>query len=130
VAEDQSEWLQYLGRIVPEEWRLKKANKVTSEARVTQVMEWLVQGWTRREIVAEVEKLFGLKSSRADDLLRLARQQFVKDYEDINRKELVAESIERYDFLYKAGVSQRQLAVSIAAIQAKLKMLGVDSVKS
>jgi len=115
---------------VPEEWRLKKANKVTSEARVTQVMEWLVQGWTRREIVAEVEKLFGLKSSRADDLLRLARQQFVKDYEDINRKELVAESIERYDFLYKAGVSQRQLAVSIAAVQAKLKMLGVDSVKS
>jgi hypothetical protein len=115
---------------MPEEFRVNKANKVTISIQISAVMGWLVEGWTRREVVAEVEKLWGYKTTKADELLKLAREQFVKDYENIDRKQLVAEAIERYDFLYKAGVHQRQLAVSIASMQAKMKMLGADSIKS
>jgi CHASE3 domain sensor protein len=127
VAEEQAEWLQLLGRFVTEEWRLNKANKVTIEMQVTQVMQWLVEGYSRRDIIAKVEELWGNKVRKADELIAAARKQFVEQAENLNRQDLVAESIEKFRHLYHAGLNQRQLAVSIAAQQALLKMVGADT---
>ena len=110
-----------------EKWRSEKANKVILEQQITQTMKWLVEGYSTRDIYAKVEELWGNGPRKADDLIRAARKQFVDQVENINRKELVAESIEKFRHLYQLGLGQRQLAVSLAAQQAVLRMVGADS---
>ena len=103
------------------------ATKFTKETQVTEVMRMMTRGFSRQDIMEESLKLWGLKRSATDELIKRARIQFVDQYEEVDRRHIVAESLDRYNFLYKEGVNQRQLAVSIAAQQAMAKMLGVDS---
>jgi hypothetical protein len=110
-----------------EAWRSRKANKVILEMQVTQVMRWLVEGYSTRDIYAKVEELWGNGPRKADNLIRAARNQFVEQVENLDRKELVAESIEKFRHLYQLGLGQRQLAVSVCAQQAILRMVGADS---
>ena len=51
---------------------------------------------------------------------------FVKQWENVDRKEMVSESMCRFDKLYRLGIQQRQLAVSHAAEMAKCKLIGID----
>ena len=102
-------------------------SKVAIEMQVTQTMQWLVEGYSTRDIYVKVEELWGNKSRKADDLIAKARKKFVEQAERLDRKELVAESIEKFRHLYQAGLNQRQIAVSIAAQQALLKMVGADT---
>jgi hypothetical protein len=105
------------------------ATKFTKQRQITEVMRMLTRGYSRVDILEESEKLWGLKRSATDDLIRAARKEFVEQYQHLDRKELVAESIDRFQFLYREGVKKNQLAVSIAAQQALNKMIGIDSTK-
>ena len=51
---------------------------------------------------------------------------FVMQWENVDRKEMVCESMCRFDKLYRLGIQQRQLAVSHAAEMAKCKLIGID----
>lgn len=100
---------------------------VDKEQQVSVVMQWLVEGHSRKDIVEKAAEVWNCGSRKVDDLIARARHQFVENVANIDRKQIVAEAIERYDYLYKKGVEQRQLAVSIAAQQAKMKMIGADA---
>lgn len=106
-----------------------KATKEQKHQQIVQVMEWLTEGWSRGEIVQECHKLWGysLENPRQqDDLIARARREFVKQWETVDRKEMVSESMCRFDKLYRLGIQQRQLAVSHAAEMAKCKLIGID----
>jgi len=115
-----------MGRLMPLPHDNTKYNRITIEMQINQVMQWMVEGMTRRQIIPEAEKVWGCKSRKVDDLIAAARKKFVEQAENLDRKEIVAEAIERYHHLYQAGLGQRQLAVSIAAQQALMKMIGAD----
>jgi hypothetical protein len=100
---------------------------VEMEQQVGKVMQWLVEGCSRGDIIQKSAEVWGCKTRKVDDLIARARMEFVKQVAGLDRKQVVAEAIERYDYLYKKGVEQRQLAVSIAAQQAKMKMIGADA---
>jgi hypothetical protein len=51
---------------------------------------------------------------------------FIKQWETVDRIELVSESMCRFDKLYRLGIQQRQLALSHAAEMAKCKLIGLD----
>ena len=54
-----------------------------------------------------------------DKLLRDARKEWVKTLEEIDRKEYVAEIMLKFDLLFERGLTQKQLAVSHAALTAQ-----------
>ena len=94
-----------------------------------QVMEWLTEGLSRAEILQESHKLWGysVDSPRTvDELISRARREFIKQWVTVDRKELVSESMCRFDKLYRLGIQHRQLAVSHAAEMAKCKLIGLD----
>jgi hypothetical protein len=107
-----------------------KATKFGREAQITQVMAWMTRGYSRQDILAESASIWGLGKTSTDNLIRAARVKFVEQYQEVEREQIVAESLDRYNFLYKEGINTRQLAVSIAAQQAMAKMIGVDSPKT
>ena len=84
---------------------------------------------SRAEILQESHKGWGysVDSPRTvDELISRARKVFVKQWENVDRKEMVCESMCRFDKLYRLGIQQRQLAVSHAAGMAKCKLIGLD----
>jgi hypothetical protein len=106
-----------------------KATKEQRRQQIALVMEWLTEGWSRQEIIQEANQLWGysLENPRVvDDLIGRARKEFVKQWETVDRKEIVSQSLSRFDKLFKLGIQQRQLAVSHAAETARNKLLGLD----
>ena len=106
-----------------------KATKEQKHLQIVQVMEWLVEGLSRAEILQESHKLWGYSvdsPTTVDELISRARKEFVKHWENVARKEMVSESMCRFDKLYRLGIQQRQLAVSHAAEMAKCKLIGLD----
>jgi hypothetical protein len=106
---------------------MPKTTAVEREQQLTVVMQWLVEGYSRGEIIQKAQEVWDCGIRKVDDMIAQSRQQFVDNVAKIDRRQIVAEAIERYDYLYKKGVEQRQLAVSIAAQQAKMKMIGADA---
>ena len=105
------------------------ATKEQRRQQIINVMEWLTDGWSRAEIVQEANKLWGysLENPRVvDGLISKARKEFIKQWETVDRKEIVAESMCRFDRLYRLGIQQRQLAVSHAAEVQRGKLIGLD----
>ena len=106
-----------------------KATKEQKRQQIALVMEWLTEGWSRNEIVVEANKRWGYSLENptvADQLIAKARQEFVKHWESVDRKEIVSQSLSRFDKLFRLGIQQRQLAVSHAAETARNKLLGLD----
>jgi hypothetical protein len=61
-----------------------------------------------------------------DELISRARKEIVKQWENVDRKEMVSESMCRIDKLYRLGIQHRQLAVNHAAEMAICKLIGLD----
>ena len=61
-----------------------------------------------------------------DNLLQEARKQWVKELEAIDRKQFVSEIMRKFDLLYERGLTQKQLAVSHAALTAQAKLLNIN----
>ena len=92
-------------------------------------MECLTEGLSRAEILQESHKSWGYSVDAprtVDELISRARKEFVKQVGIVDRKEMVSESMCRFDKLYRLGIQQRQLAVSHAAEMAKCKLIGID----
>ena len=106
-----------------------KATKEQKREQIALVMEWLTEGWSRQEIIIESCKRWGYSvesPSSVDQLIARARREFVKHWESVDRKEIVSQSLSRFDKLFRLGIQQRQLAVSHAAETARNKLLGLD----
>ena len=106
----------------------EKATKVEQRLHAQQVMEWMVQGWSRQKIRQEGCRLWGYTNERSiDRIIKIAREDFVAAWEGVERKEFVCELLEKFNHLYERGLEQRQLAVSHASLTAQAKLMGLDS---
>ena len=92
-------------------------------------MEWPSNGWNKAELVEESHKLWGYSLAnprQQDDLIARARKEFVKQWEAVDRKEIVAVSMCWFDRLYRLRIQERQLAVSHAAEVQRGKLIGLN----
>ena len=51
---------------------------------------------------------------------------WVEELNQIDRKEFFSEVMKKFDLLYERGLTQKQLAVSHAALTAQVKILHLD----
>ena len=90
---------------------------------VSEVGQWQIEGVGRPEIVRRCSERWGYGERNVDKLLRDARKKWVKTLDAIDRKEYVAEIMLKFDLLFERGLTQKQLAVSHAALTAQMKLL-------
>jgi hypothetical protein len=100
-----------------------KATKLQRELIVQEVGQWQIEGVGRTEIARRCAERWGYKSRNVDQLLQDARKQWVKELDAIDRKEFVSEIMRKFDLLFERGLTQKQLAVSHAALTAQMKLL-------
>ena len=103
-----------------------RATKLQRALIVQEVGQWQIEGVGRAEIVRRCSDRWGYGSRNVDKLLQEARQQWVKELEAIDRKEYVAEIMRKFDLLFDRGLTQKQLAVSHAALTAQMKLLHLN----
>ena len=90
---------------------------------ISEVGQWQIEGVGRQEIIRRCADRWGYGSRNVDKLLQEARQQWVKELESIDRKEYMSEIMRKFDLLFERGLTQKQLAVSHAALMAQAKLL-------
>ena len=103
-----------------------KATKLQRELIVQEVGQWQIEGVGRQEIIKRCRERWGYGEGNVDKLIRDARKLWVKELEAIDRKEYVAEILRKFDLLYERGLTQKQLAVSHAALTAQSKLLHLN----
>ena len=103
-----------------------KATKLQREQRVQEVGQWQIEGVGRAEIIRRCSERWGYGSRNVDQLLQEARKQWVKELDSIDRKEYVSEIMRKFDLLFERGLTQKQLAVSHAALTAQMKLLHLN----
>ena len=77
-------------------------------------------------MIRRCQERWGYKEDNVDKLIRDARKLWVKELEAIDRKEYVAEIMRKFDLLFDRGLTQKQLAVSHAALTAQMKLLHLN----
>lgn len=77
-------------------------------------------------MIRRCKERWGYGEANVDKLLRDARKQWVKELDQIDRKEYVAEIMRKFDLLFDRGLTQKQLAVSHAALTAQMKLLHLN----
>ena len=103
-----------------------KATKFQRERIVEEVGQWHIEGVGRPEIIRRCNERWGYGEANVDKLLRDARKEWVKTLDQIDRKEYVAEIMLKFDLLFERGLTQKQLAVSHAALTAQMKLLHLN----
>ena len=96
-----------------------KATKLQRQLIVQEVGGGHIEGIGRQEIIRRCKDRWGYGEANVDKLLRDARKEWVKTLEEIDRKEYVAEIMLKFDLLFERGLTQKQLAVSHAALTAQ-----------
>ena len=103
-----------------------KATKLQRELIVREVGQWQVEGVGRQEIIKRCRERWGYGENNVDKLIRDARKKWVAELEQVDRKEYVAEIMQKFDLLFERGLTQKQLAVSHAALTAQMKLLHLN----
>ena len=93
---------------------------------VEQVGQWQIEGVGRPEIIRRCSEKWGYGSRNVDKLLQEARRMWAEELNQIDRKEFISEVMKKFDLLYERGLTQKQLAVSHAALTAQVKILHLD----
>ena len=96
------------------------------ELIVQEVGQWQIEGVGRAEIARRCAERWGYKSRNVDQLIQDARKLWVKELNSIDRQEYVAEIMRKFDLLFERGLTQKQLAVSHAALTAQMKLLHLN----
>ncbi len=93
--------------------------------RTQQVVRWLVEGYSRPEILQAAAEEWGLAQRTADRLIGLARAEIVAAWQ-VERPELTAVLLSRSDAVYRAAMacSNYHAAAAALAQQARLAKLG------
>ena len=78
-------------------------------------------------MIKRCKERWGYCENNVDKLIRDARKQWVKELESIDRKEYMSEIMRKFDLLFERGLTQKQLAVSHAALMAQAKLLHLSN---
>ncbi len=85
---------------------MEQATKVEIERRIDIVLEMLLRGYTRREIVQFSAKEFGINSRQSDTYIRKAKKRIEREYDEKNYSELRRVHVARVIRLYKEALKK------------------------
>ena len=106
----------------------KKCTKVEKKARVEELADLIVKGYSQRELSRHVQKLWGLSDDSASKYIREARDLVKADLGDIDRSDMLASKVQMLEQIARDSVASGRENNAIGAIRllAELTGFGVD----
>jgi hypothetical protein len=94
--------------------------------RVETVMEMILKGLSRAEIVRNSAKLWNIKSRQSDELISRAKQ-IIQEQSNKNIEENFAIAMNRYNMLFQKNFAVQDYSECRQVQQAINKLLGLDA---
>ena len=106
----------------------KKCTKVEKKARIEELADMIVKGYSQREMVRHVTESWGLTSDVATRYIREARDVVKDDLVDLDRTHMLAAKVQMLEQIARDSVASGRGNNAIGAIRllAELTGFGVD----
>ncbi|MDB4337844.1 hypothetical protein N9997_00685 [Synechococcus sp. AH-603-L18] len=106
----------------------KKCTKVEKKARVEELADMIVKGYSQRELSRHVQETWGLSDDSAAIYIRQARDVVKEDLVDIDRTDMLASKVQMLEQIARDSVASGRENNAIGAIRllAELTGFGVE----
>jgi hypothetical protein len=106
----------------------KKCTKVEKKARVEELADLIVKGYSQRELSRHVRASWGLSDDSASIYIRQARDLVKADLGDMDRTDMLASKVQMLEQIARDSVASGRENNAIGAIRllAELTGFGVD----
>ena len=106
----------------------KKCTSAEKKARVEELADMVVKGFSQRELMRHVQESWGLSSQRSQAYIREARDVVKTDLVDIDRADMLASKVQMLEQIARDSVASGRENNAIGAIRllAELTGFGVD----
>ena len=106
----------------------KKCTKVEKKARVEELADMIVKGYSKRELKRHVQQRWGLSEDSANLYIREARDVVKDDLVDLDRTDMLASKVQMLEQIARDSVASGRENNAIGAIRllAELTGFGVE----
>ena len=106
----------------------KKCTKVEKKARIEELADLIVKGYSQRELSRHVQELWRLSDDSASKYIREARDLVKADLGDIDRTDMLASKVQMLEQIARDSVASGRENNAIGAIRllAELTGFGVE----
>lgn len=111
---------------------VNKATKAETEERTSIVLDMLLSGLKRREILKNIENnenlKWGIRKSQVDQYIAKANA-IIAEYSNTKRDEIFAKGMARYDFLYMRLVNIKDYKNAAVVVDKQIDLAGIKVTK-
>lgn len=105
----------------------KKANKAETQRRITNVIQWITEGASRKTILHNITEKWGVKHRQAQLYLEDAYEYF-KEQAKFDREKEIGKAIDRLEMIFHRALQKDDLSTCRLAESDKAKLLGLTNV--
>ena len=102
----------------------KKCTKVEKKARVEELADLIVKGYSQRELKRHVQERWGLSEDSANLYIREARDIVKADLGDLERVDMLASKIQMLEQIARDSVAAGRENNAIGAIRLMNELIG------
>ena len=103
----------------------KKCTKVEKKARVEELAEMIVKGYSQRELRMHVRHQWGLSDDSALIYIREARTLVTADLKDLDRQDMLAAKIQQLEAIARDSIASGRENNAIGAIRLLSELVGL-----
>ena len=102
----------------------KKCTSAEKKARVEELADMVVKGFSQRELMRHVQESWGLSSQRSQAYIREARDVVKTDLVDIDRADMLASKVQMLEQIARDSVASGRENNAIGAIRLLAELTG------
>ena len=103
----------------------KKCTKVEKKARIEELADMIVKGYSQRELNRHVVHLWGLSQNSALLYIREARDVVKEDLVDIDRTDMLASKVQMLEQIARDSIASGRENNAIGAIRLLSELVGL-----
>ena len=111
-------------KLINHEFMGKKCTKVEKKARVEELADMIVKGYSQRELKRHVQQRWGLSEDSANLYIREARDVVKDDLVDIDRVDMLASKVQMLEQIARDSVASGRENNAIGAIRLLAELTG------
>ena len=105
---------------------MAKASKAEIEERIHTVYQMRIAGKSRTDILRHASDKWGISTRQTENYIAKAQKLVRSDYE-MDRKQLTAEQISRYEKVFEKAFAKNQLSNCIGALSGISRLAGLEA---
>lgn len=97
-----------------------------NKTRVSDIAEVIrLQGLSTGSLLKYCTEKYGISERQSYSLIKRARKALVEDFEDLDRKELMATQVHRYEILFERALAEKCYSSAVGALNSLNGLLGL-----